>query len=177
MPPPKFCGICRRKGIIGHQLDQMKLMLVVLKCTEEQKVEFAIYKLDGEAEHWWRGAQQLMEARDVRLTWDTFKIAFLEKYNPMSVRNEKEIEFMQLKQGNMPFEDGSSCYQELCRAGRQMPHSCFKNEGAEKYKQKVSFNNKRPMNFSKSGNSNGKKPMFAVESPDTLLRIVPNQRK
>ncbi|KAF7841534.1 uncharacterized protein G2W53_003832 [Senna tora] len=21
MSPPKFCGICRRKGIIGHQLD------------------------------------------------------------------------------------------------------------------------------------------------------------
>ncbi|KAF7800714.1 Transposon Tf2-9 polyprotein [Senna tora] len=35
-------------------------------------------------------------------------------------------------------------------------------EGVEKYKQKVSFNNKRPMNFSKGGNNKGKKPMLGA---------------
>ncbi|KAF7826370.1 uncharacterized protein G2W53_017534 [Senna tora] len=37
MPPPKFCGISRRKGIIGHQLDQMKLMVVVDRPDESWK--------------------------------------------------------------------------------------------------------------------------------------------
>ncbi|KAF7801134.1 Transposon Ty3-I Gag-Pol polyprotein [Senna tora] len=191
-------------------LKELEKIFKVLKCTEEQKVEFAIYMLAGEAEHWWRGAQQLMEARDVQLTWDTFKTAFLEKYYPMSVRNQKEIEFMQLKQGNMPFEEFIAKYEELSKfssylklyadEARKAMHmsgalnSAMKNvvaplaiknyaelvdrcrivalniEGAEKYKQKVSSNNKRPMNFSKDGNNKGKKPMlgfkigFAVSS-------------
>ncbi|KAF7826758.1 putative TIR-NBS-LRR resistance protein [Senna tora] len=82
-------------------LKELEKIFKVLKCTEEQKVEFSIYMLAGEAGHWWRGAQQLMEARDIQLTWDTFKTACLEKYYPMI--------------GNMPFEEFIAKYEEFSK--------------------------------------------------------------
>ena len=35
------------------------------------------------------------------MTWEVFKRVFLEKYFPEDVRNNKEMEFMELKQGNI----------------------------------------------------------------------------
>jgi len=33
------------------------------------------------------------------VTWDVFKRVFLEKYFPGDVRNKKEMEYLELKQG------------------------------------------------------------------------------
>ena len=35
------------------------------------------------------------------MTWEIFKRVILEKYFPEDVRNKKEMEFLELKQGNM----------------------------------------------------------------------------
>jgi len=42
-----------------------------------------------------------------------FKTKFLEKYFPNDVRREKEIAFMQLKQGNMSVGEYASKFEEL----------------------------------------------------------------
>ena len=58
-----------------------------------------------EVEFWWIGMKQMMEDKGEDATWENFKVRFLEEYFPDSVRYAKEIEFMQLEQGNLTCSD------------------------------------------------------------------------
>ena len=49
------------------------------------------------------------------MTWDVFKWAFLEKYFPEDVRNNKEMEFLELKQGNMTLAEYAAKFEDLVR--------------------------------------------------------------
>ena len=70
-------------------------------CTEVQKVSFTSFMLKREVEHWCRSSKKTLPLEeDEILTWTIFLDAFYEKYFPESVRDEKEVEFMELIQGN-----------------------------------------------------------------------------
>ncbi|KAF7801226.1 hypothetical protein G2W53_044506 [Senna tora] len=109
--PPTFRGEFN-PTLAEEWIQELEKLFKVLRCSVEQKVEYAISMLASEAENWWKGARELMEARGTQITWENFKISFFEKYYPASVRNQKEIEFMQMKQGNMPFEEFIAKYEE-----------------------------------------------------------------
>ena len=49
------------------------------------------------------------------MTWETFKRVFLEKYFPEDVRNKKEMEFLELKQGNTTIAEYAVKFEELVR--------------------------------------------------------------
>ena len=68
-----------------------------------------------EVEYWWKGTEALLEVQGTPLTWELFKTTFLEKYFPMSARNQKEIEFLQLKQRNMIVGQYVSKFEELSK--------------------------------------------------------------
>ena len=70
-------------------------------CFEDKKLIFATYLLSGEAEFWWMGAQKMMEAKAESITWESFRIKFLEKYFLDSAKFAKEAEFLRLEQGEM----------------------------------------------------------------------------
>ena len=70
-------------------------------CVDPQKVIFVTYMLEGEAEHQQRGAKTLLESKGIKITWEVFLTTFFDKYLSDSVKNEKETEFIQLKQGSM----------------------------------------------------------------------------
>lgn len=57
--------------------------------------------LSEEAKDWWDNTRQRMEVAGTEVTWTVFKTAFLEKYFSADARCKKEIEFLELKQGNM----------------------------------------------------------------------------
>ena len=73
----------------------------VIACPDVQKVAYATHMLVDEAEYWWENTRQYLEAGGVVITWDAFKYAFLEKYFPDYVKNKKEVEFLELKQGGL----------------------------------------------------------------------------
>ncbi|XP_020979396.1 uncharacterized protein LOC110271994 [Arachis ipaensis] len=52
------------------------------------------------------------------IPWELFWTAFYKKYFPESVREARELEFMQLKQGSMPVAEYTSKFEELCRFSR-----------------------------------------------------------
>ena len=52
--------------------------------------------LEADAEFWWNGVKRLLEEAQAKITWNVFKDAFHQKYFPPSIRNAKELEFMQL---------------------------------------------------------------------------------
>lgn len=43
----------------------------------------------------------MMKAQNVAVTYETFRALFLEKYFPVSAREEKEVQFLKLYQGSM----------------------------------------------------------------------------
>jgi len=72
-----------------------------MNCEDEQKLLFAAYLLNGDAEYWWAGMQQQMENSEEPVTWANFRARFLEKYFQDTARQDREDEFLALQQGDI----------------------------------------------------------------------------
>ncbi|XP_023871514.2 uncharacterized protein LOC111984125 [Quercus suber] len=95
---------------------QMEKIFDVVGCIEVQKVSFASFMLKGEAKHWWRSTKNTLPLeKDEILTWTIFLDTFYEKYFPKSIRDEKEVEFMELIQGNKTVLQYEAKFTELAR--------------------------------------------------------------
>ncbi|KAM0828413.1 hypothetical protein ACQ4PT_067575 [Festuca glaucescens] len=69
----------------------------VMHCTDEEKVTFAVFMLQGGASDWWR-VNKNKYIKDFVVTWKIFKEEFYGKYFPECVQRKMELEFLQLKQ-------------------------------------------------------------------------------
>ena len=65
--------------------------------------------LTKEVEFWCIDKKQMMKDKGANVTWESVKLRYMEEYFPNSVRHVKEIEFMQLEQGNLLVTE--ICYQ------------------------------------------------------------------
>jgi hypothetical protein len=70
----------------------------LLWCTEIQKPLFATQQLCGPTSTWW-GNFVAVQPASHQITWEEFKLAFIEHYIPEGVLHMKQEEFMKLKQG------------------------------------------------------------------------------
>ena len=114
MSPP-FLGIPNPIEI-ETWIMQMEKIFDVVGCIEVQKFSFASFILKGEAEHWWRSTKKTLPLEeDEILTWIIFLDAFYEKYFPESVQDEKEVEFMELIQGNKTVLQYEAKFTKLAR--------------------------------------------------------------
>ncbi|KAF1888879.1 hypothetical protein Lal_00036921 [Lupinus albus] len=82
---------------------------------ETRKVTYASYMLVNEAENWLEYTRRQMEAEGYAVTWEAFKGKFLHKYFPADLKRRKEMEFLQLEQGNMSEGDYAAKFEELVR--------------------------------------------------------------
>ena len=71
--------------------------------------------LKGDAEFWWKGVKGLLDGDGVQISWNRFKTCFYEKYFPQSVRDAKEQEFLNLRQGGMTLADYTAKFENLCK--------------------------------------------------------------
>ncbi|GKU99825.1 hypothetical protein SLEP1_g12612 [Rubroshorea leprosula] len=90
-------------------------MFKLLKCTNEQKVELAMFTLEGEADDWWIVAQDGFSKRGEKVTWDKFVQAFYQKYFSEAVLERKELEFMNLKQDDMIVDEYQAKFKSLVK--------------------------------------------------------------
>ncbi|RVW60597.1 hypothetical protein CK203_055515 [Vitis vinifera] len=79
----------------------------VIDCSEEQKVSYAAFMLDKEADHWWRMTKRLLEDQEP-IVWSQFREAFYKKYFPDSIRQQKLIAIEEKKA--LKFQDGLKLY-------------------------------------------------------------------
>ncbi|XP_058084588.1 uncharacterized protein LOC131232378 [Magnolia sinica] len=93
---------------------QIDKILTAMKCDEYQKVELAIYMLEGEADHWWDSIVR-MNLRVEAWTWAQFCKKFDNKYFPLYVKNQKAREFMKLEQGDLTVHQYDAKFTELSR--------------------------------------------------------------
>ncbi|XP_047160910.1 uncharacterized protein LOC124831066 [Vigna umbellata] len=71
------------------------------RYPDENRLTFTEYLLTREASHWWSSMKMILEGNDTPISWELFKKKFYTEYFPNSVRFVKEVEFLELVQGNM----------------------------------------------------------------------------
>jgi len=87
----------------------------VMQCTKVQKVHFGTHMLAEEADDWWIGLLVILEQDGAEVTWAVFKREFLDRYFPKDIREKNEIEFLDLKQGNMSLTEYAAKFVELAK--------------------------------------------------------------
>jgi hypothetical protein len=112
--PPTFKG---RYDPDGAQtwLKEVERIFRVMQCTDDQKVRFGTHMLSEEADDWWVSLLPNLEQDDTVVTWAVFRREFLNRYFPEDVRGKKEIEFLELKQGEMLVTEYAAKFVELAK--------------------------------------------------------------
>lgn len=123
--PPTFKGRYDPDGAQSW-IKEIERVFRVMQCSEEQKVRFGTHMLAEEADDWWTSLLPELEQDGTVVTWAIFKEEFLNRYFPEDVRGKKEIEFLELKQGNMSVTDYAAKFVELAKF---YPH--YTGENAE----------------------------------------------
>ncbi|XP_057452620.1 uncharacterized protein LOC130744453 [Lotus japonicus] len=155
--PPTFEG--------AYNLDKAQAWLKaiekifrVMNCTDAQKVQFGTHMLEKEVEDWWDSTVQRFEGDGMEITLDLFKGTFLVKYYLEDVRGKKEIEFLELNQGNgtvAEYDAKSRIYDEESR------ESADQYKSLKEKKEKGQFRGKpygNPADKGKQEAGNDKKP-------------------
>ncbi|XP_050920379.1 uncharacterized protein LOC127138016 [Lathyrus oleraceus] len=81
--------------------------------SEDDKVVFASHMMRGPTVRWWKNVSTLMTNQGVPRDWEHFKITFLHKYFPSTLRTQKEFEFHPFRQGNMPTADYAEKFKDM----------------------------------------------------------------
>nr|XP_029144801.1 uncharacterized protein LOC112708782 [Arachis hypogaea] len=115
--PPTFRGTSNPTDA-DNWIQAIERALQAQQVPDEQWVEFGTYQLHGEAQHWWQGMRRILKPDGVVISWELFRDEFYKKYFPTSVRNARELELLQLKQGQMTITEYTSKFEELCRFSR-----------------------------------------------------------
>jgi hypothetical protein len=112
--PPQFHGESEPEKA-DLWLQEIEKFFEVLRCPDGVKVTYASYLLLGDAEYWWKGTRQIVEANNQEITWEVFRTKFLDKYFPRSARTAKEQEFLNLKQGGMTIGEYAAKFESLAK--------------------------------------------------------------
>jgi len=112
--PPTFKGRFDPEGALTWK-ESMERIFLAMVTNDDQKVRLATHILAEEAEYWWTSTKRRIEASGDAITWVRFKNEFLKKYFPKDMRNKKEAEFLNLKQGSMSVAEYAAKYEEFSR--------------------------------------------------------------
>ncbi|XP_014489905.1 uncharacterized protein LOC106752684 [Vigna radiata var. radiata] len=98
--PAKFNGQCTPDEA-DQWFHDMERIYNAKRCPEDSRLAFTEYLLTGEVSHWWSSLWMILEESRTPITWELFRQKFYREYFPDSVIFAKEVEFLELTQGNM----------------------------------------------------------------------------
>ncbi|XP_020259570.1 uncharacterized protein LOC109836056 [Asparagus officinalis] len=84
MSPPSFQG-GSDPTMAQEWLKKMEKYFRALGCSEEQKVIYATFMLEGDAEIWWETKESSLSLEVEDIPWSIFVKLFREKYFPLYV--------------------------------------------------------------------------------------------
>ncbi|XP_058766744.1 uncharacterized protein LOC131640357 [Vicia villosa] len=126
MDPPEFVG--GLDSLLAHDwLAGMERVFQAIQCTEEEK--------------------------EIPKDWQHFKVAFLEKYFPNSVRTQKEREFQNFKQGDMSVSEYAEKFEDLADYSRQAVYAPDELWKIDHLKRVQEERNQNRTNFREQGRS------------------------
>ncbi|XP_070055214.1 uncharacterized protein [Nicotiana tomentosiformis] len=82
-------------------LDHCHEVLRNMGIVETNKVDFVVFQMMGSAKRWWRDYMLTGPAGSPALTWEQFSRLFLEKFLPITLREDYRRQFEGLQQGSM----------------------------------------------------------------------------
>jgi hypothetical protein len=94
---------------------EAKFSAFVLPCSEENKANFAVLQLRGEALMWWDHFKLMQRGHAV--TWDEFKQAFKSHHIPKGLMDRKMRELLALRQGSDTVYRYAQKFNSLCQYG------------------------------------------------------------
>ena len=110
--PPEFKGTADPIEAKAW-LKEIEKAFQLVNVSEDKKTEYASYFLKSEASYWWESTK-VLEGEGV-VTWPRFTELFLEKYFPNFMKDQMEIKFLELKQGNMSVAEYEAKFSEMAR--------------------------------------------------------------
>ncbi|XP_052730550.1 uncharacterized protein LOC128195881 [Vigna angularis] len=93
----------------------MEKIFYAKNCSSETRLAYSEYQLFGEKVHWWDNMKLVLKEGGEIITWEVFKNKFYVEYFPDSVRYAKEVEFLQLVQGNKSVAEYADKFKHLGR--------------------------------------------------------------
>ena len=133
--PPLFKGTHDPEGA-QKWLKEIERIFRVIDCAEGMKVRYGTHMLAEEADDWWVATRTEMEEDGIALTWAVFRRAFLRRDFPVDVRGKKEIEFLELKQGNKSVSEYATKFTELAKYYDNYP-----NDADREFSKCIKFEN------------------------------------
>src|ERR1051325_7734914 len=133
--PPLFKGTHDSEGA-QRWLKEIERIFRVIDCTGELKARYGTHMLAEEAVDWWVATRTEMEEDGIALTWVVFRRAFLRRYFPEDIRGKKEVEFLELKQGNKSMSEYASKFTELAKY-----YAHYTNDADEEFSKCIKFEN------------------------------------
>ncbi|KAF1862595.1 hypothetical protein Lal_00014135 [Lupinus albus] len=112
--PPQF-EVGFAPGAAYEWIQGLERISRAMGCSDAQKVTFASYVLVKDAENWWEYARRQLESEGRAITWEFFKERFLHKYFTADLKRKKDVEFLQLEQGDLSVEEYAAKFEELAR--------------------------------------------------------------
>ncbi|KAL8147765.1 hypothetical protein AgCh_005182 [Apium graveolens] len=92
--PPEFKGEVD-PVVARNWMKEMEKAFTLTQVSDDLKTDYASYFLKNEANYWWESTRALEGEGPV--SWTRFTELFLEKYFPDGLRNQLEVEFLELK--------------------------------------------------------------------------------
>ncbi|XP_073294453.1 uncharacterized protein [Primulina huaijiensis] len=81
----------------------------------ERRIKLAPNQLQEIARSWWIATKRVLEQRGTVITWKVFKAEFYRRFFPGSYREDKRVEFENLKQGQLNIEEYVAQFSALLR--------------------------------------------------------------
>ena len=93
-------------------LTRVERIFDVMRCTDDERVSFATFLLEGGAYHWWRSVSRRYGGV---ISWADFCKEFNVKFFPMVYQDIQASKFFELEQGLMTVEEYENRFIELSR--------------------------------------------------------------
>ncbi|XP_038875016.1 uncharacterized protein LOC120067538 [Benincasa hispida] len=96
--PLTFDGSSVDLTIVENWITEIETIFRHMNIPEEQKVNCDTFMLRGDAKFWWESTQRKIKGS---ISWQQFSQAFYNKYFPLTVIYQKEVEFLNLRKETM----------------------------------------------------------------------------
>ncbi|XP_058746100.1 uncharacterized protein LOC131618968 [Vicia villosa] len=146
--------------------------------NDAQRVQFGTHMLEKEAEDLWGNIAQRFEEEGIQITWDLFHDAFLENYFPEDFRGKKDVEFLEMKQGNGIVAEYAAKFQELIK---YCPHysttnaersKCLKFVNGLRHDIKKAIGYQKITHFAEMSDQMSRHPYMTYESAVTRISRI-----
>ncbi|XP_071695699.1 uncharacterized protein [Rutidosis leptorrhynchoides] len=98
-------------------INEMENIVDAIKCTDEDKVMYAIAMLRSDALYWWN---MVKDTSGPKMTWNQFKEMFENKFCPENMVIQLEKELLNFKQGRKTVREYTCRFMELASVAKYL---------------------------------------------------------